>query len=46
LAAVLGIDRTAVNVKAKTNERLGFEGQEQGIQTQAVALISRIPNKV
>ena len=30
-----------VNVKAKTNEKLGFLGREEGIATEAVALIYR-----
>jgi len=28
-----------VNVKAKTNEKLGFEGKEEGIVAQAVILL-------
>lgn len=37
LAASLGTD--AVNVKATTTERMGFEGEEIGISSQAVALL-------
>lgn len=37
LAAALGTD--AVNVKATTTERMGFEGEETGISSQAVALL-------
>lgn len=40
IAADLGIPATAVNVKAKTAERLGFVGRGEGIVAEAVALIS------
>jgi 2-C-methyl-D-erythritol 2,4-cyclodiphosphate synthase len=39
VARLLGIDRTQVNIKAKTNERLGFLGRGEGIAAQAIALI-------
>jgi len=41
IAADLGIDPGAVNVKGKTNERLGFEGRGEGIAAEAVALLLR-----
>ena len=41
IAADLGIDSCCVNVKGKTSERLGFEGRQEGITTQAVALLVR-----
>ncbi|AST32186.2 2-C-methyl-D-erythritol 2,4-cyclodiphosphate synthase [Ralstonia solanacearum] len=41
LAADLGIAPGRCNVKAKTNEKLGFEGREEGIVAQAVVLIYR-----
>ena len=41
IAADLGIAVTAVNVKGKTNERLGFEGRGEGIAAEAVALLVR-----
>jgi 2-C-methyl-D-erythritol 2,4-cyclodiphosphate synthase len=41
IAADLGIDGACVNVKGKTNERLGFEGRQEGIATQAVTLLTR-----
>ena len=39
IAADLGIPVAAVNVKGKTNERLGFEGRAEGIVAQAVVLL-------
>lgn len=41
IAADLGIEPSAVNVKGKTNERLGFEGRGEGIAAEAVALLVR-----
>ena len=41
LASVLGIDESQVSVKATTTEGLGFEGREEGISAQAVAMIRR-----
>lgn len=39
IADVLGIDPDQVNVKATTEEKLGFTGTEQGIAAHAVCLI-------
>lgn len=41
IAADLGISAGAVNVKGKTNERLGFEGRSEGIAAHAVVLLMR-----
>ncbi len=39
IAACLGIETEQVNVKATTEEHLGFSGREEGIASHAVALI-------
>ena len=41
IAAGLGLAATDVNVKGKTNERLGFEGRGEGIAAHAVVLLVR-----
>lgn len=41
LAAALNIDVENVGVKATTSEHLGYEGREEGISAQAVALLRR-----
>ena len=42
LARVLGVDVSAVSVKATTEEKLGFTGEKLGIAAHAVCLLSRI----
>ena len=37
----LGVGPDCVNVKAKTTEGMGFEGREEGISAQAVALLRK-----
>ncbi len=39
IASDLEIEAGQVNLKAKTNERLGWEGREEGIAAQAAALL-------
>lgn len=42
IAADLGLQANCVNVKAKTNEKLGYLGREEGIAAEAVALLYRV----
>ena len=39
MADVMGIDVERVSVKATTTEKLGFEGREEGVSVDAVALL-------
>ena len=39
VASVLGISVDQVNIKATTEEHLGFTGREEGISSQAVCLL-------
>ena len=41
IARVLNVDVEAINIKATTTEKLGFEGREEGISVQAVVLIEK-----
>ena len=40
IAADLGIDAAAVNIKGKTTEKLGFTGRGEGIAAQVVAMLA------
>ena len=42
IADTLGINLDQVSVKATTTEHLGFEGREEGISAQCVALIEKL----
>ena len=42
IAEAVGVPVSQVNVKAKTNEKLGYLGREEGIAAEAVALIYRV----
>lgn len=39
IAEDLGLSESQINLKAKTNERLGWEGREEGIAAQAIVLL-------
>jgi 2-C-methyl-D-erythritol 2,4-cyclodiphosphate synthase len=41
IAADCGITPEQINLKAKTNEKLGWEGREEGMAAQVIALIFR-----
>lgn len=41
IAAALEIEPERVSVKAKTNEKMGFVGREEGIETRAVCLLEK-----
>ncbi|MFZ6847486.1 2-C-methyl-D-erythritol 2,4-cyclodiphosphate synthase [Undibacterium sp. RuRC25W] len=42
IAEDLQIDASQVNIKAKTNEKLGYLGREEGIAAEAVVLVFKI----
>lgn len=42
LARVLGVELSAINVKATTEEKLGFTGEKLGIAAHAVCLLEAI----
>ncbi len=42
IAADLACDISQVNIKAKTNEKLGYLGREEGIEAQAVVLCMKL----
>ena len=46
IADTLGLDISRVNVKATTEEGLGFTGTGEGISAQAVALIRSVENYI
>ena len=43
IAADMGIAAACVNVKGKTNEKLGYLGRAEAIEAQAVVLLTRAP---
>lgn len=42
IAADLGMDVSAVNIKGKTTEKLGFTGRGEGIAAQVVVLLAKL----
>lgn len=42
ISRVLGCDQMQINIKATTEEKLGFTGREEGISTHAVVIIEKI----
>jgi 2-C-methyl-D-erythritol 2,4-cyclodiphosphate synthase len=42
IAEDMGVEAGQVNVKAKTNEKLGYLGREEGIAAEAVVLIFKL----
>lgn len=44
MAAVMGIEESCLNVKATTEEGLGFTGKEEGIAAQAICLLHKKGN--
>lgn len=42
IAALLNVPRSAVSVKGKTNEGMGWIGRAEGLAVQAIALIDRL----
>ena len=42
IAKVLNIEVNQVNIKATTEEKLGFTGAEQGISSQAITLVDLV----
>ena len=41
IADLLGVDKSAVGIKGKTTEGLGFSGRREGIEAHAVALLEK-----
>jgi 2-C-methyl-D-erythritol 2,4-cyclodiphosphate synthase len=41
LASVLGTDESRISIKAKTSEKLGFIGREEGVSAYAVVLLDK-----
>jgi 2-C-methyl-D-erythritol 2,4-cyclodiphosphate synthase len=42
IAEDIGVAMNQVNIKAKTNEKLGYLGREEGIAAEAIALIYQV----
>ena len=46
VAAIAGVDDDRVNIKATTEEKLGFTGAEAGMAAMAVCLMTRCDNRL
>ena len=42
IAAILGVERNAVSIKATTTEKMGFVGREEGLVAYATVLLQKI----
>jgi 2-C-methyl-D-erythritol 2,4-cyclodiphosphate synthase len=42
IASILGIEESQVSVKAKTGEKIGFVGREEGVAAYAVVVIEKL----
>lgn len=42
IAAALGMEENRINIKGKTNEKLGYLGREEAIETQAICLLQKL----
>ncbi len=42
IAEICGVDADFINVKATTEEKLGFTGREEGISAHAVCIINKV----
>lgn len=45
MAEVLGVTESAVSIKAKTNEGMGFLGRGEGIAVMAIATLIELPGR-
>ena len=42
LGKIMGIDSQLISIKAKTGERIGFIGREEGVSVQSIVLLEKI----
>ncbi|MBY0346134.1 MAG: 2-C-methyl-D-erythritol 2,4-cyclodiphosphate synthase [Neisseriaceae bacterium] len=42
IATALNVDVSRINIKGKTNEKLGYLGREEAIETQAICLLQYV----